>query len=371
MHLDSLTVLNFKNIEQIDLNFSSIVNCFLGNNGEGKTNLLDAIYYLSYTKSFFNAIDYQNIRFDSEFFMLQGVFNTDEEAVTIYCGLKKNEKKIFKKNKKIYTKLADHVGLFPVVMITPYDSNLILDGSEVRRRFLDAIIAQFDKQYLQQLISYNKVMLQRNALLKQFAEKGNYQESLLSIYTDQLIDFSSVIHQKRSEFIAEFTPVFNAFYQEISSGNESVFLVYDSQLSNQELSIAELFNRAVPNDLKSTYSTVGIHKDDLEFRLGPNPLKKFGSQGQQKSFLIALKLAQFEFIKSKKGFAPILLLDDIFDKLDDRRVSFLLKLIADGKLGQTFITDTNTTKVPDLLSALGVQHAVFEIEKGSVKNVIN
>ncbi len=370
MHLKTLAILNFKNIEQIDLNFSPVVNCFLGNNGEGKTNLLDAIYYLSYTKSFFNAIDYQNVRFDQEFFMIQGDFDLENEAVNIYCGLKKNEKKIFKKNKKVYSKLADHVGLFPVVMITPYDSNLILEGSEIRRKFLDALIAQFDRTYLSQLIDYNKVVQQRNALLKQFAERGNFQESLLEIYTEQMAELAHSIHQKRTDFIFEFIPVFNAFYQQISSGKEAVSLLYVSQL-NENPSALEIIQQAQSQDLRLTYCSVGIHKDDLEFRLGSNPLKKFGSQGQQKSFLIALKLAQFEFIKSKRGFAPILLLDDIFDKLDDTRVNYLLKLIVDGKLGQTFITDTSTQKVPELLHALKVEHQTFEIERGAlIKEVI-
>jgi DNA replication and repair protein RecF len=366
MYLQSLSILNFKNIEQIELEFSPVVNCFLGNNGEGKTNLLDAIYYLSYTKSFFNAIDYQNVRFDQEYFMIQGDFNHNDEISNIYCGLKKAEKKIFKKNKKVYTKLADHVGLFPVVMITPYDSNLILEGSDIRRKFLDAMIAQFDRNYLNLLIHYNKVVQQRNALLKQFAERGNFQESLLDIYDDQLVEKATLIHQNRSTFIKEFVPVFNAFYQQISSGKEGVSLGYESQLNNQE-DIKKLLKSCQTNDLKATYCTLGIHKDDLEFRLGANPLKKFGSQGQQKSFLIALKLAQFEFIKSKRGFAPILLLDDIFDKLDDTRVSYLLKLIAEGKLGQTFITDTSAKKVPELLVSLNVPHQTFEIEKGALK----
>lgn len=366
MHLQSLSILNFKNIEQIELQFSPIVNCFLGNNGEGKTNLLDAIYYLSYTKSFFNSIDHQNVRFDEDFFMIQGDFNHNDEISNVYCGLKKAEKKIFKKNKKTYSKLADHVGLFPVVMITPYDSNLILEGSEIRRKFLDALIAQFDRNYLHHLMDYNKVVQQRNALLKQFAEKGNFQESLLDIYDDQLVEKAVIIHHERAAFINEFVPVFNAFYQQISSGKEEVSLVYESQL-NENDDVRQLLKSCQANDLRATYCTLGIHKDDLEFRLGANPLKKFGSQGQQKSFLIALKLAQFEFIKNKRGFAPILLLDDIFDKLDDTRVSYLLKLIAEGKLGQTFITDTSAKKVPELLDSLNVPHQTFEIEKGALK----
>jgi DNA replication and repair protein RecF len=364
MQLTSLHLVHFKNIGQLDIELSPVVNCFLGNNGEGKTSILDAIYYLSYTKSYFNAIDYQNIQFEQPFFVTQGIFNKENELFNVYCGLKRGEKKIIKINKKPYTKLSDHIGKFPVVMITPYDSNLILEGSETRRKFLDAMIAQFDRSYLLQVIDYNRVVQQRNALLKQFAEKGNYQESLLDIYTDQLVVLSSQIHKRRKTFVEEFVPVFAGFYNDISSGKENVSLVYESQF-NEEPSYDDAYKKAVSADLKATYCTVGVHKDDLSFLLGDYPLRKFGSQGQQKSYLIALKLAQFEFIKTKLGFSPILLLDDIFDKLDDQRVGFLLELITKKKVGQTFITDTSPYKVPELLNKLDVSYYAFTVSNGS------
>jgi DNA replication and repair protein RecF len=364
MQLISLHLVHFKNIGQLDLELSPVVNCFLGNNGEGKTSILDAIYYLSYTKSYFNSIDYQNIQFEQPFFVVQGIFDKTGELSNVYCGVKRGDKKTIKINKKTYTKLSDHIGKFPVVMITPYDSNLILEGSETRRKFLDAMIAQFDRSYLLDIIYYNKAMQQRNALLKQFAEKGNYQESLLDIYTDQLVRLAALIHTRRREFVDEFVPVFANFYRDISSGKEAVSLVYESQF-NDTTDFATTYKNALTADLKATYCTVGVHKDDLSFMLGEHSLKKFGSQGQQKSYLIALKLAQFEFIKMKLGFSPILLLDDIFDKLDDQRVGFLLELISRKKVGQTFITDTSLTKVPELLNKLGVSFSAFTIEKGS------
>jgi len=363
MHLNHLSLVNFKNCTESSFDFSTEVNCFLGNNGEGKTNLLDAIYYLSNCKSYFNAIDSQNVKFDEPFFVLQGSFELEEEKQeNIYCGVKIGQKKIFKKNKKQYKRLADHVGLLPVVLITPYDSNLILDGSDIRRKFVDIIISQFDKGYLESLIHYNKVMAQRNALLKQFAERGNFQKDLLEVWDIQLVEKGKVIHQKRKDFLEEFIPVFNQFYKDISNNNEEVSLNYSSTLNNENFAV--LLANNIAKDKKSTYTSVGIHKDDLEFTISNHPLKKFGSQGQQKSFLIALKLAKFNYIKSKKGFSPILLLDDIFDKLDEIRVNFLLGLISKGELGQTFITDTSLTKVPLILQKLDVNFKAFQISAG-------
>jgi len=368
MHLNHLSLVNFKNCTESSFDFSKDVNCFLGNNGEGKTNLLDAIYYLSNCKSYFNSIDSQNVKFDEPFFVLQGKFElSDEKSEDIYCGVKIGQKKIFKKNKKQYKRLADHVGLLPVVLITPYDSNLILDGSDIRRKFVDIIISQFDRSYLESLMHYNKVMAQRNALLKQFVERGNFQKDLLEVWDIQLIEKGEIIHQKRKDFLEEFTPVFNRFYQDISNNNEEVSLNYSSTLNDGEF--ATLLENNIAKDRKSTYTSVGIHKDDLEFTISKHPLKKFGSQGQQKSFLIALKLAKFDYIKNKKGFPPILLLDDIFDKLDETRVNFLLGLISKRELGQTFITDTSLSKVPSVLKELNVNFKAFKITAGEAINI--
>ena len=368
MHLNHLSLVNFKNCAESSFDFSNRVNCFLGNNGEGKTNLLDAIYYLSNCKSYFNSIDSQNVKFNEPFFVLQGRFELEDQKLEeIYCGVKIGQKKIVKKNKKQYKRLAEHVGLLPVVLITPYDSNLILDGSDIRRKFMDIIISQFDRAYLESLIHYNKLLAQRNALLKQFAESGNFQKDALDIWDFQLVEKGEIIHQKRKDFLEEFIPVFNHFYEDISNKSEEVGLNYSSLLNEDEFAL--LLENNIVKDRKSTYTSVGIHKDDLEFTIAGYPLKKFGSQGQQKSFLIALKLSKFNYIKSKKGFSPILLLDDIFDKLDETRVNFLLGLISKGELGQTFITDTSLAKVPTILKKLNVNFKSFKITAGEAINI--
>ena len=359
MYLSNLSLVNFKNIFQVDLELSNRVNCFLGDNGQGKTNLLDAIYHLSYTKSFFNSIDSQNVKFDESFYVVQGEVKNKKDAVKLYCGLKKGEKKIFKKNKKIYKKLADHIGVFPVVMITPYDINLILDGSETRRRFFDALIAQFDKNYLLELLRYNKLLKQRNAFLK----TKNSAIDLLEIYDDQMVGKAQSIFDSRNKFISEFTPIFSQFYKDISSNKEEVSLNYHSSLIEDSMKELFLMNRS--KDQLIGHTSSGIHRDDFHFSINGNSIKKFGSQGQQKTFLIALKLAKFEYIKMKKNMTPVLLLDDIFDKLDDHRVGYILKLIEKNNLGQLFITDTSKEKIPNILKNLNIESNLFWIENGN------
>lgn len=368
MFLTHLSLINFKNSAEASLQLNSSVNCFLGNNGEGKTNLLDAIYYLSYTKSYFNAIDSHNIKFGEPFFVIQGEYKVNEEPANIYCGVKKGVKKQFKFNKKNYSKLAEHIGKFPLVIITPYDSNLILEGSETRRKFLDSLISQFNKPYLENLITYNKLLAQRNATLKQMAERQQFNQDLIDIIDIQLIDKGNKIHADRTQFLTEFIPVFNRYYTDISKGNEEVNLIYNSSLNTD--SFENILKLNLNKDRALTYTSKGIHKDDLDFRIMKDyALKKFASQGQQKSFLIALKLAQFEYIKQKKGFSPILLLDDIFDKLDENRVNYILEMIANKQLGQTFITDTSLTKTPEILDNLNVDHQVFKVTNGTIKNI--
>ena len=359
MYLSNLSLLNFKNISQADLELSNRVNCFLGDNGQGKTNLLDAIYHLSYTKSFFNSIDSQNVMFDESLYVIQGVVKNEQEEYKLYCGLKKGDKKIFKKNKKIYKKLADHIGFFPVVMITPYDINLILEGGETRRRFFDALIAQFDINYLFELLHYNKLLKQRNAFLK----TNTNSVDLLEVYDDQMIEKAQSIHESRKKFIDEFKPIFNKFYKDISSNKEGVGLDYQSAL--HENTMKELFINNRTKDQLIGHTSSGIHRDDFLFSIKNNPLKKFGSQGQQKTYLIALKLAKFEYIKLKKNINPVLLLDDIFDKLDDHRVGYILNLIEKNNLGQTFITDTSKEKIPQILSNLNIESNLFWIENGN------
>ena len=367
MHLAKLSLLNFKNCLEVSFDFSERVNCFLGNNGQGKTNILDAIHYLSYTKSYFNSIDSQNISFDHPFFVIQGEFNLDNENHQLYCGMKRGEKKTFRKNKKTYSRLADHIGLLPVVMITPYDSNLVLEGSEIRRKFMDALISQFDRDYLESLIFYNKILSQRNTLLKKWADNGIFHKDLLEIIDVQLIEKAKTIHETRSNFLKSFIPEFNEYYNKIAQVDEKVELVYESSLNHSLMK--DILANNLEKDRRIKYTSDGIHRDDLLFKINDHPLKKYGSQGQQKSFLIALKLAKFNFIREKKGFTPILLLDDIFDKLDLNRVNYLVDLIEKEKLGQTFITDTDLDKVPGILNALKVDYKAFEINQGNSKEI--
>ncbi len=365
MYLKKISLINFKNYPEAELEFSSHVNCLTGNNGEGKTNVLDAIHYLSFCKSFFNPIDSQNILHEAPFFLIQGVFDNNNEEEEVYCGLKRNQRKIFKRNKKEYARLAEHIGLYPLVMVSPADSELITEGSESRRKFIDSVIAQFDREYLENLISYNKVLSHRNALLKQIADSGRFDKDALEIWDMQLVDYGKRIHTKRSDFIKSFIPIFQKYYELISGGREKVGIEYNSHLNENEFSIvlANTLNR----DRAMQYTTVGIHKDDLEFTIDTHSLKKYASQGQQKSFLIALKLAQFDFIKSIKKVTPILLLDDIYDKLDDLRVKQLMELVSSDNFGQLFITDTHPTRLSDLFKSAEVDYKVFKIVNGTTR----
>ena len=363
MHLKKLSVLNFKNYPEAVLEFSSHINCLTGNNGEGKTNVLDAIHYLSFCKSFFNPIDSQNILHEAPFFLIQGLFDGENKEEEIYCGLKRNQKKQFKRNKKEYSRLADHIGLFPLVMISPADSELITEGSESRRKFIDSVIAQFDREYLESLISYNKVLSQRNALLKQFGDGGRFDKDSLEIWDMQLIEYGKRVFDKRKSFVNSFIPIFQKYYSFISGGLEQVEIEYLSHLN--ETPFTEVLAKALNSDRAMEYTTVGIHKDDLEFTINHYPLKKYASQGQQKSFLIALKLAQFDFIKNIKKVTPILLLDDIYDKLDDLRVKQLMELVSSDNFGQLFITDTHPTRLADLFKTSNVDFKMFKISKGN------
>lgn len=365
MYLQKLSILNFKNCEEAEFSFSRRVNCLTGNNGEGKTNILDAIHYLSFCKSFFNPVDSQNILHQAPFFVIQGQFELNGAAEEVYCGQKRNQKKQFKRNKKEYQRLADHIGLFPLVMISPADSELITEGSESRRRFMDSVIAQYDRDYLEDLINYNKVLSQRNALLKQIAKTGKYDQASMDIWDLQLVMYGEKVHEKRRQFIQQFSAIFQNRYELISGGKESVTIAYISQLNDSGFD--EALKKAAGRDHVMEYTTVGVHKDDLEFNINGHPVKKFASQGQQKSYLIALKLAQFEFIKQIKKNTPILLLDDIYDKLDDRRVTQLMELVSTDQFGQLFITDTHPTRLGKLFQQMGCEHKTFEILQGSAQ----
>ena len=274
MILKDLSLVNFKNYKGIELSLNPKINCFVGNNGQGKTNLLDAIYYLSFCKSFLNPLDSQNINYDESFFMIQGTYERDNKTEQIYCGIKRGQKKIFRRNKKDYEKLSDHIGLLPLVVISPSDSSLINDGSELRRKFIDGIISQYDPQYLEALISYNKALSQRNALLKYFFKQRTYNQDQLDGWDLQLVKYGTIIFHKRNELIENLSPVFQKYYLKISGGNEVVQLIYQSQLEAGDFE--EQIKSATPMDRRKMYSTVGIHKDDLLFQIGGRPIKKFG-----------------------------------------------------------------------------------------------
>lgn len=366
MYLKTLNVLNFKNWEQAEFDFNPKLNCFVGNNGSGKTNVLDAIHYLSVCKSYFNSIDSQNIRNDEGFFVVEGNFNKQDSDYHLYCGLKKGQKKTFKKNKKEYSKLSEHIGQFPSVIISPYDRDLITEGSEIRRKFMDSVISQSNSGYLDHLIRYNKALQQRNALLKFFAANYRFDAENLEIYDEQMSEKGRLIYEKRLEFIEILKHKLQYYYQLIAGNEETIGLRYKTQLDTADFK--ELFKQNLEKDRVNQYTGVGIHKDDLEFTIEGRGLKKFGSQGQQKSFLIALKLAQYDFIVEKQGVKPILLLDDIFDKLDENRVEQLIKLVNDESFGQIFITDTHTERTANLINKVTTESRIFQINKGAILN---
>ncbi|WP_374165637.1 DNA replication/repair protein RecF [Arcticibacter sp. MXS-1] len=365
MWLKRIALLNFKNYEEAGLELAPGVNAFTGDNGAGKTNLLDAIHYLSLCKSYFNPIDSQQIRTGTDFFLLQGTFDKEGKEELVACSLKRNQKKQFKRNKKEYQRLAEHIGHFPLVMISPYDVSIIIEGSEERRRFIDNVISQTDPLYLDELISYNKNLLNRNALLKTIADTGRYDPDLLEIYNEQLVASGNVIFGKRKEFMDAFLPVFRQHYRYISGDAEETELVYESPLLKEDF--ASLLKKNTERDRLMERTTMGIHKDDLLFSVNGMAMKKFGSQGQQKSFLIALKLAQYTFLQENKGFKPILLLDDIFDKLDEKRIKKLMQMVSHEDFGQIFITDTNRERIETIFDAIGVKPAIFAVEKGTVQ----
>ncbi|MCD4747391.1 MAG: DNA replication and repair protein RecF [Bacteroidales bacterium] len=370
MFLQKLSLINFKNYKEAELSFSEKINCFIGDNGTGKTNLLDAIYYLSFCKSYFNPVDYQNILHNESFFAIHGKYlKNGNNSDTVSCIQKRNHHKQFKLNKKEYDRLADHIGLFPLIMISPYDRDLINDGSEIRRKYINSVISQFDKFYLNDLINYNKALFQRNTLLKHFAEKNYFDSSALEIWDKQMIKLGERIYTKRKEFLIEFAPLFQHYFEFISLKKETVSITYESQLNKRKFE--QLLSIALEKDRNLRYSTVGIHKDDLILNIGGYPIKKFGSQGQQKSFVIAIKFAQFDYTRNIKGFKPVLLLDDIFDKLDILRVKQIIKLVSENNFGQVFITDTQKERIEKVFKTINIDHRIFEIKSGQAFELKN
>lgn len=363
MELKELDIINFKNIEQATLKFSSGFNCLVGKNGMGKTNVLDAIYYLSMCKSCFNLPDVQNIRHGEPFFVIQGKYLLENEIVDVYCGVKRGQKKLLKKNQKVYSKLSEHIGLLPLVMISPEDSSLIDGGSEERRRLIDGIISQSDRDYLQSLIRYNKALVQRNSLLKMSAGRVIDLDSL-EIWNDQLAECGEKILQKRMVFLKEFCEVFQEYYEELSLGRELVKLGYKASVESGGL--LEALHANIDKDCMLTYTTMGIHRDDLALHIGGYPVKKIGSQGQKKTFLVALKLAQYAWLHRAGMTRPLLLLDDVFDKLDADRVGQIIRIVAGEIFGQVFITDTNREHLDEILKEQQVDYRLFYVDKGEI-----
>jgi len=365
MFLESISIINFKNFSEQSFTFDDKINCLVGNNGVGKTNVLDAIYYLSNTKGYFNSVASQNIRHGEQFFVLDGIYKKEDRLEHIHCSLKRGQKKIVKRNGKEYEKLSEHFGFLPLVIISPSDTNLISEGSEVRRKFMDMIISMSDREYFLDLIHYQKVVLQRNALLKYFAVNFTFDADNIEIYDQQLVECGERIYNKRKSFVQEFTPIFDKRYQHIIENSrsdnlkEQVSFLYNTQLD--EMNFKDLLKEQLERDRILQYSTAGVHKDDLYFQINDHPVKKVGSQGQQKSFLIALKLAEFDFIRKKSNLKPILLLDDIFDKLDDKRVGQLLHLVNDDSFGQLFITDTHDMRTEALIKKTGQSYKMFNL----------
>lgn len=359
MFLKNITLFNYKNFSEASFEFDPKINCFVGKNGVGKTNVLDAIYHLSNGKSYFNPLAVQNIKHNEEFFVVDGEFKKNDRTEQIVCSLKKGQKKILKRNGKLYDKLSEHIGLIPLVIISPADRDLITDGSETRRKFMDSVISQLDKSYLQEIIKYQKIILQRNALLKYFALNHVFEKETLHIYDEQLDDLGQVIFEKRKSFLEKFIPIFNHYYQEISNNSENVQLVYQSDLF--EKNMLPLLAENINKDKALQYTSVGIHKDDLSFEIDGFPIKKFGSQGQQKSFLIALKLAQFDFVKKQSGEKPILLFDDIFDKLDESRVSKIVSMVNQEEFGQLFISDTHPERTENIVKETHQSYKIFNL----------
>ena len=361
MIIGKLSVINYKNIRQAEIDCSVKMNCFFGNNGMGKTNFLDAIYYLSFCKSHLHTPDSRIIRFGDNLCILQGFYDYDGKAEEIFCAIRNGQRKQFMRNKKEYDRLSDHIGLLPLVMISPADSDLIHGGSEERRRFVDMIISQYDKPYLNALIQYNKALMQRNALLRNQQQDASVYEALEM----QMVTYGAYIYGKRIVLIENLIPIFNDYHRLICNSGETVGLSYVSQLAGNDFTKALNGTRA--KDLVLGYSSVGVHKDDIEMTLDEQLLRRTGSQGQNKTCLIALKLAQYAYITSKGVTKPILLLDDIFDKLDSGRVENIIGLVGSNRFGQIFITDTNRNYLDRILEAMEQDYSLFKVENGNVE----
>lgn len=364
MWLENISLLNFKNYEELELSFSPQINCLVGENGSGKTNLLDAIYYLSLTKSAFSGSESQNIRHDASFFMLKGNFAKEEEHYKIQFSLQEGQKKQFKNSRIPYEKLSEHIGLFPAVLITPNDTDIIRGGSEIRRKFYDGIMSQISGEYLEHLLRYNHHLRQRNSLLKQFADGQPYDKDLIDSYSHPLVESGAFIHRYRKQFIQDFLPIFIKHYNNLSGQKEAVAISYQSDFDQPDFT--RLFYNNYRRDLLAQRTTMGIHKDDYLFEIDRHPVKKYGSQGQQKSFVISLRISQFDIIREAKGVKPLLLLDDVFDKLDDFRIAKLSEMVAARSFGQLFVTDARPERTYQIFTPIEADKKVFTIHRGKL-----
>ncbi len=377
MILRRLSILNYKNIVEATLELSPKMNCLIGHNGVGKTNVLDAIYYLSFCRSMQNPIDSQVMRHDADFFMLEGTYEpygankpnepykpNEPETLAIYAGMKRGTKKHFKRDKKEYKRLSEHIGLIPLVVVSPDDTLLINGSSEDRRRLMDMVISQYDRIYMDELTRYNRALLQRNKLLKE--EDHEPDPAVLDILEEQMACEGELIYKKRAAFVEELIPVFQHYYQAISCDREKVGLTYVSHCQRGPL--LDVIQRDRMKDRAVGYSLHGVHRDDLEFTLSGHQMKREGSQGQSKTYVIALKLAQFEFLKrTASRTTPLLLLDDIFDKLDADRVEQIVKLVSGKDFGQIFITDTNREHLDQILQSSSMDYKIFQVDNGAVE----
>ena len=357
--LKKISIINYKNILEKEFELDPKINCFVGDNGVGKTNILDAVYHLSMGKSYFNVKNDQLINRGKDYMLVDGVFELNNKNESIVFSLKIGEKKVLKRNGKPYKKFSNHIGLIPVVLISPYDNDLINEGSSERRKFIDSIISQNDKEYLINLIAYTRVIQNRNKLLKQYNRSVDFDLDTIKVYDDQIYKLSEPIFKARNKFIKEFTPLVLEKYKHISDDKEKISIEYKSDLINNH--IENLIKDSFQKDVILQYTSVGLHKDDFVFNIDENRIKRFGSQGQQKSFLIALKLAQFDYLKNETGNSPILLMDDVFDKLDLMRVKRIVEIVNSTNFGQLFLSDTDKERIEKVLSSLNLSSKIFEV----------
>jgi len=357
--LKKISIINYKNILDKEYELDPKINCFVGDNGVGKTNILDAVYHLSMGKSYFNVKNDQLINRGKDYMLVDGVFELNNKNESIVFSLKIGEKKVLKRNGKPYKKFSNHIGLIPVVLISPYDNDLINEGSSERRKFIDSIISQNDKEYLINLIAYTRVIQNRNKLLKQYNRSVDFDLDTIKVYDDQIYKLSEPIFKARDKFIKEFTPLVLEKYKHISDDKEKISIEYKSDLINNH--IENLIKDSFQKDVILQYTSVGLHKDDFVFNIDENRIKRFGSQGQQKSFLIALKLAQFDYLKNETGNSPILLMDDVFDKLDLMRVKRIVEIVNSTNFGQLFLSDTDKERIEKVLSSLNLSSKIFEV----------